>query len=280
MEFEFYVTELGTLLGGWTVDVVGAELSEHSRLLCAKASRSPHSISDRLVRASREDRDRWCSATDRLLVEIHSLQEREEAVSRHLRAPFRGGLRWRIKYARRNWLLRKGYDVASARLRSDFNAALAAHQKSMGDLPGYLEEYAMREKERERREEEQARKKRAEAIDNVSGPVWAYEIRKHSGGRRSFWIYLRSLDAEGGNSHTAQEVHAALTAERAEHRYTEVRWGQETARALEEKYQTVVSGWARLTGEVIIAQPFDRSSPQIWSKYHGGPSSNYGSGSF
>ncbi|RSN56206.1 hypothetical protein DMH01_30890 [Amycolatopsis sp. WAC 04182] len=280
MEFDFSVTELGRLLGGWTGNVIGAELSEHSRLLCAKDSCSAHSISDRLVRASREDRDRWCSATDRLLVEIRALQEREEAVSRHLRAPFRGGLGWRIKYARRNWLLRKGYDAASARLRSDFKTALADHQKSMGDLPGYLEEYAMREKARKRREEEQARKKRAEAIDGASGPVWAYEIRKRSGGHRSFWIYLRSLDAEGGNEHTAQEVHAALTAERTEHRYTGVHWGQETARALEEKYETVVSGWARLTGEVIIPRPYDPSSPQIWSKYHGGPPSNYCGGSF
>lgn len=280
MEFDFYVTELGSLLGGWTVNVVGAELSKHSRLLCAEVSRSSYSTSDRVVRAAREDRDRWCSATRRLLAEIHTLQEREEAVSLHRRAPFRGGLWWRIKYARRNWLLRRGYDAASARLRSDFAAALADHQKSMDDLPAYLEEYAMREKERKRREDEQARKKRAEAIADVSGPVWAYEIRKPSGGRRSFWIYLRSLDAGGGSKHTVQEVHAALTAERAEHRYTGVYWGQETARALKEKYETVAWGWARLTGEVIIPLPHDPRNPPIWSKYHGGPSSNYGSGSF
>ncbi|MFC3452687.1 hypothetical protein [Amycolatopsis speibonae] len=280
MEFDFYVTDLGSLLGGWTVNVVGAELSKYNRLLCAEASSSSYSTSDRVVRAGREDRDRWCSATRRLLAQIQALQEREEAVSLHLRAPFRGGLWWRIKYARRNWLLRKGYDAASARLRSDFAAALADHQKSMDDLPRYLEEYAMREKERVRREDEQARKKRAEALDGVSGPVWAYEIRKHSGGRRSFWIYLGSLDAGGGSKHTVREVHAALTAERAEHHYTGVYWGQETARALAEEYETVVSGWARLTGEVIIPLPRDPSDPPMWSKYHGAPSSSYGSGSF
>ncbi|WP_327113988.1 hypothetical protein OHB12_33105 [Nocardia sp. NBC_01730] len=276
MERELYVTDLGKLLGGWTVNVVGTELSEHSRLLCAHGSRSSRSSSDRVVRAGPEDHDRWCSATDRLLVEIRALQEREEAASLHLRAPFRGGLRWRIRYARRNWLLRTGYDEASAQLRSDFGTALAAYRKSTGDLPEYLEEFDKREKERKRREEEQARQKRTEAIADASGTVWSYEISKYSGGR-SFWIYLRNLDDGGSGEHTAQEVHAALTAERAEHRYTRVRWGQETERALEEKYKTVVSGWARLTGEIIIPDPYDPKKPPIWSKYHGGPTSNYGS---
>lgn len=277
MERELYVTDLGKLLGGWTVNVIGAELSEHSRLLCAHGSRSSRSSSDRVVRAGPEDHDRWCSATDRLLVEIRALQEREEAVSLHLRAPFRGGLRWRIRYARRNWLLRMGYDEASAQLRSDFDTALTAYRKSTSDLPEYLEEFARREKERKRREEEQARRNRTDAIDDASGAVWSYKISKHSGGRRSFWIYLRSLDG-GGGEHTAQEVHAALTAERAEHPYTRVYWGRETTRALEEKYKTVASGWTRLTGAMINPHPHDPNEPSIWSKYHSGPSSNYGSG--
>ncbi|MBF6166522.1 hypothetical protein IU486_17450 [Streptomyces gardneri] len=276
MERELYVTDLGKLLGGWTVNVVGTELSEHSRLLCAHGSRSSGFSSDRVIRASPEDHDRWCSATHRLLVEIRALQEREEAASLHLRAPFRGGLWWRIRYARRNWLLRRGYDEASVQLRSDFDTALAAYRNCTGDLPEYLKEFAELEKERKRREEEQARQKRAEAIADASGTVWSYEISKYSGGR-SFWIYLRNLDDGGSGEHTAQEVHAALTAERAEHRYTRVRWGQETKRALEEKYKTAVSGWARLTGEIIIPDPHDPSKPPIWSKYHGGPTSNYGS---
>ncbi|MCP3802885.1 hypothetical protein NLX83_26775 [Allokutzneria sp. A3M-2-11 16] len=276
MDLDVSVTELGHVLGGWTVNVVGGLLSKHSRMKCVRPNGS--SYADEVVKASRADHDRWHAATNHFLLTIRALQKREEAISLHQRPPFHGRLLWHIKYARRNWLLRKGYDEAAEQLRADFTAALATFLKDAGDIPEYVEAYTKRERERLRREQEQARQRRATAIQDASGPVWSYRISK-SGGSRSFWIYLTTLESGGNGEHTPPEVQAALAKERAKHRYTKVNWGPETSLALEEKYQTEVSGWARLTGEMIVAHPIDpndRSSRQ-YSKYHSGPSSNYGS---
>ncbi|GAA4019540.1 hypothetical protein GCM10022247_49050 [Allokutzneria multivorans] len=275
MELDVHIADLGALLGGWEVNVIGARLSEHSRLLCGHDDRGRSM--DRVVRASRTDHDRWCSATSQFLLTIGELQEREKEIGAHLRPPWKGRLLWSIRHARRNMVLRRRYDEASAKLESDFDAALAAYLAKAADLPEYMKEFARREKERQRRELEQARRRRLEAMEGATGPVWAYKIA--TGGRRRFSIYLTTVDRAHEGTHTPAEVQAALTAERAEHQYTGVSWGPETSLALKEKYETEASGWARLTGEVIIVEPIDPNdrSARPFSKYHGGPSSNYGS---
>ncbi|SDM44913.1 hypothetical protein [Allokutzneria albata] len=277
MDLDVHVTNLGSLLGGWEVNVVGSLLSEHNQLTCVRPSVFAV-YPEKVVKASDADHDRWHAATDRFLQTISALQEREKAISLHLRPPFRGRLVWSIRYAWRNLVLRKGYDEAAERLRSDFNAALAVYLKDAGDLPEYVKKYTAREQKRRRREEEQARLRRAEAIEDASGPVWSYQLHKGSG-MRSFAIHLASVESGVEARHTPAEVQAALTAERAEHPYTKVNWGPQTSLALKEKYGTEVSGWARLTGETIIAHPIDPNdrSGRWHSKHHYGPSSNYGS---
>jgi hypothetical protein len=271
-----YVRDLRSLIGGWTVNVIGARISENARLQCARKSRCWY-YSD-YVRATEEDHDRWHAATEDLLATIRALQDTERQVSLHLHPPFQGRLWWHLRYVRRNWLLHKNYDREVAKLRAKFDAALAAYQDQAGDLPAYVEQYKRQEQERLKREKRRARLRRAEAMETAAEPQWSYGINDDSD-ERSFWIYLTSLDPfHGDGGLTPTEVQAALAAERAEYPYTSVMWGAETGRALKEKYktETEVSGWKALTGELIVSHPRDPSRPQPYAKYHAGPSSTYG----
>ncbi|MFB9907001.1 hypothetical protein [Allokutzneria oryzae] len=279
MNVEVHVTDLGLLLGSWTVNVIGTEIRKITALQCATGDPSrPHG---RTVRATEADRDRWCSATDEFLKQIRALQERERVASQHLWPPFQGRLWWRLRYALRNWSLRRSYNDTAAQLRSDFDTALATYQEHAGDLPDYVVEFTERESVRRAEEDRRDKARRAAVLTTATGPVWAYELVV-SPARRSFAIWLPSLDG-GQATHTgmtANQVQAALEAERSEHPYTTVYWDMQTRRALEEGHGSDVLGWRSFTGVLIDSHPYDPSKRTMPSKYHSGPSSDYGSGGF
>lgn len=284
MDRTVHVTSLGSLVGAWTVNVIGSRISENSGLQCAVEPDSKRSYSPQLM-ATEADRNRWCAATERLLATIGALQEKERLASLHLQAPWQGRLRWRLRHAQRNRLLRGRYDHAKAELLAEFDAALAQYRDRAGDLPEYQERYRKQEQERLKREHAQARVRREEAVASGTDPRWTYQIKELSGDR-SFWIYQTSLDhpysagAEVGL--TPAEVQAGLVAERAEHPYTSVLWALETGRALREIYQTEVAGWQALTGITIEPHPRDPSKPSSKGRgqSYGVGSSDYGSGHY
>ncbi|WP_433759850.1 hypothetical protein [Nocardia sp. CA-135398] len=278
-----HVTSLGILVGAWTVNVIGARISENSDLPCAVEPGSKRSAYSRDIEATDADCNRWFAATERLLTTIDALQEKERRASLHLQPPWRGRLQWHLRHARRNRLLRRQYSQAEAELLAEFDAALAEYRNRAGDLSEYQERYRKQEQERLKREQEQARLRREQAVASATDPRWTYQIKELSGDR-SFWIYQTSLDrtySEGEPVElTPAEVQAELVAERAVHPYTSVMWALETGRALREKYQTEVAGWQALTGAEIEPFPRDPNKPRSTGRkgIYGIHGSDYGSG--
>ncbi|MEV6136846.1 hypothetical protein AB0L63_12475 [Nocardia sp. NPDC051990] len=285
MDRTVHVTSLGSLVGAWTVNVIGARVSENRDLRCAVAPGSRRgSYSSDLV-AAEADCNRWCAATERLVATIGALQEKERLVSLHLHPPWQGRLRWRLRYAQRNRLLRRQYDHVKAELLAEFDAALAEYQVRAGDLPEYQERYRRQEQQRLKREQEQARLRREAAVASDTDPRWTYQIRELSGDR-CFCIYQTGLEhpypAVEEVGLTPVEIQAELVAERAEHPYTSVMWALETGQALREKYQTEVAGWQALTGIEIEPFPRDPNKPRSNRRngVYGIHGSDYGSGHF
>lgn len=91
MDRDVHTTTLGSLLGGWTVNVVGAEISKRSDVRCAAVPGRGGASSWPVAKASEEDHARWHGAADRLLATIRALQAKESAASLHLRPPFAAG---------------------------------------------------------------------------------------------------------------------------------------------------------------------------------------------
>ncbi|MEV5836056.1 hypothetical protein [Nocardia sp. NPDC052112] len=283
MDRRVQVMSLGSLVGPWTVDVIGARISENRELRCAVELDSKRAAYSSDPEASAADCNRWCAATRYLLTTIAALQEQERLASLHLNPPWRGELRWRLRHAQRNRLLRRQYDQAKAELLAAFDAALAEYQARAGDLPEYQERYYKQEQERAWREQEQARLRREQAVASDTDPEWTYQIKELSGDR-SFWIYQTSLDRPYSTGEevglTPAEVQAELVVERAEYPYTPVMWAQETGRALREKYRTEVAGWQELTGIEIDSFPRDPNAPRSKGRtgVYGIRGSDYGSG--
>ncbi|MGM7645545.1 hypothetical protein ACSVDM_11660 [Nocardia sp. JW2] len=281
-----HVSTLANLVENRRLDVIGRLIRDHDYLACVS---DPGFRSDAYPDAavSESDYDRWRSATDDLLGAIRELQARAREVGAHLELPLSGTLLWSLRYARRNRRLRANYDTHAAELRAEFHRVIAEYQQRTGDLTEFLEEEHRRkrqriEEEQRRREEERERERerirsrRAAALDAATGAQWAYEITDYSNAR-TFWIYLSTLDAILGaeGELTVTEVQEALRAEREHHPYTRVAWGNETGRALTDRYSSEAEGWQALTGELIDPHPHDPTRPRRSGKYYG-PSSNYG----
>jgi uncharacterized membrane protein YgcG len=172
------VGSLGLVVGAWTVNVVGSKISAHSELLCAH----PADHLYRTVEASARDSNRWHRATDELLARIRALQEQEQAASLHLH-PSRYQLWWHIRYARRNWSLRRGYQATAARLRAEFDAAIAGYLEQAGDLTTYVERQWRRASESRLREGQAGgRGQRSTESRRSSGPSSTYGSDGGAGG--------------------------------------------------------------------------------------------------
>ncbi|GGO10031.1 hypothetical protein GCM10010116_20160 [Microbispora rosea subsp. aerata] len=277
----FYATDLGWIPDARATLVIGEEISKNRNVLCA--TRVDYTFREALVWVDETRWSRWRSATERLFAKIRALQDEERAASLQWYPPFINPLLWRIVNLWRIWWLRKTYEDKMAKIRADFNAALAEYQKQTEDLPQYVREYMRQLIEREAlrlQQERERRAQRAAAVAIAARAVWSYRLETDRDNRRSFSIYLSDLDEEAGESTraglTPRQIQDALDAERAEHPHTPVRWGRNTELALKEAYGSAPSGWRALTGTLIDSSGDSQGRPTR-SSYTYGPSSNYGS---
>ncbi|MFB9834772.1 hypothetical protein [Actinoallomurus acaciae] len=265
----------------YELNVDGAEVRAIRDLYCVIDEDLGHHTPDRIP-APAADVRRWLAATRTIVQAMGSAREQERRAHRPFVMRRRHRILWQLRHLTSKRRLRADYEATVERLRGDVLAAYRAYREQAGDLTEYIAEHLARREREQRERDQRERDQRAEVMaGGPHRPIWAYGVRDHRS-LRVLEIYLpaaepyRRADTYARTGLTPQQVHSALTGERAHHPYTGLTWSYRTRLALEEWHDSgkAETAWREVIGEPVELFPQPPGS-RPKSPRHYGPSSNY-----